>query len=128
MLEDIKGRKMQAIEVFSACIKYLKEHLENTCKLACPDLKLEDIRWVLTVPAIWNDASKQFMREAAEKVLKYERLFFLLLLRSPHSSVGQALACLSSGPGFKTRQKQKSFQSQTGFHFIQPFISTLPSS
>lgn len=67
MLEDIKGRKMQAIEVFSACIKYLKEHLENTCKLACPDLKPEDIRWVLTVPAIWNDASKQFMREAAEK-------------------------------------------------------------
>ncbi|KAL3878564.1 hypothetical protein ACJMK2_030901 [Sinanodonta woodiana] len=30
-------------------------------------LQISDIRWVLTVPAIWNDAAKQFMREAAEK-------------------------------------------------------------
>ncbi|KAK3602775.1 hypothetical protein CHS0354_026322 [Potamilus streckersoni] len=30
-------------------------------------LQKSDIRWVLTVPAIWNDAAKQFMREAAEK-------------------------------------------------------------
>lgn len=27
-----------------------------------------DIAWVLTVPAIWNDGAKQFMREAAEMV------------------------------------------------------------
>jgi len=27
-----------------------------------------DYHWVLTVPAIWEDAAKQFMREAAEKV------------------------------------------------------------
>ena len=30
--------------------------------------KLEYIRWVLTVPAIWSDPSKQFMREAAKQV------------------------------------------------------------
>ena len=30
-----------------------------------------DIQWVLTVPAIWNDPAKQFMREAAQKVKKY---------------------------------------------------------
>ena len=28
----------------------------------------DTIRWVLTVPAIWTEASKKFMREAAEKV------------------------------------------------------------
>jgi len=28
----------------------------------------DEIHWVLTVPAIWNDAAKQFMREAAEAV------------------------------------------------------------
>lgn len=67
LLEDVKGRKMPALDVFSACIKYLKEHLEVTCRRAVPDLRAGDIRWVLTVPAIWNDASKQFMREAAEK-------------------------------------------------------------
>jgi hypothetical protein len=36
-----------------------------------------DIRWVLTVPAIWNDGAKQFMREAAEKV----SLFCILVYR-----------------------------------------------
>ena len=28
----------------------------------------ENIEWVLTVPAIWDDPAKQFMRKAAEKV------------------------------------------------------------
>jgi molecular chaperone DnaK (HSP70) len=28
----------------------------------------DDISWVLTVPAIWSDAAKQFMKEAAVKV------------------------------------------------------------
>jgi len=32
------------------------------------EIKNDDIDWVLTVPAIWNDSSKQFMREAAEMV------------------------------------------------------------
>lgn len=27
------------------------------------------IRWVLTVPAIWDENSKQFMREAAHRVI-----------------------------------------------------------
>jgi len=27
-----------------------------------------EIHWVITVPAIWNDAAKQFMTEAAIKV------------------------------------------------------------
>jgi len=31
-------------------------------------VKERDISWVLTVPAIWSDGSKQFMREAAEMV------------------------------------------------------------
>ena len=33
-----------------------------------PDAKI--IRWVLTVPAIWTDESKDFMREAAYQVNK----------------------------------------------------------
>jgi hypothetical protein len=28
----------------------------------------KDIRWVLTVPAIWSDAAKQFMRKSANLV------------------------------------------------------------
>ncbi|XP_053400410.1 heat shock 70 kDa protein 12A-like [Mercenaria mercenaria] len=67
MLEDEMGRKMPAMDVFSACIKYLKDHLMNKCLQQIPDVTDDDIRWVLTVPAIWNDSSKQFMREAADK-------------------------------------------------------------
>ena len=65
------GKKMPAIDVFSACIKYLKDHLLDQVRKPIPDARENDIRWVLTVPAIWNDVAKQFMREAAEKVLFY---------------------------------------------------------
>ena len=42
------------------------------CQLYCLLWRLADpgkIRWVLTVPAIWSDGAKQFMRESAYKVL-----------------------------------------------------------
>ncbi|XP_052793875.1 heat shock 70 kDa protein 12A-like [Mya arenaria] len=67
MLEDAMGKKMPAMDVFSACIRYLKDHMLTKCQQQLPDTSEDDIRWVLTVPAIWNDTSKQFMREAAQK-------------------------------------------------------------
>ncbi|XP_060592446.1 heat shock 70 kDa protein 12A-like isoform X2 [Ruditapes philippinarum] len=68
MLEDEMGRKMPAMDVFSNSIKYLKDHLTQKLLQQLPDTLLDsEIRWVLTVPAIWNDTSKQFMREAAVK-------------------------------------------------------------
>ena len=75
MIEDDKGKKMKAIKVFSAVIEFLKENLMSTCKLQRTDIEDADIRWVLTVPAIWSDPSKQFMREAAEKVQYLFSLF-----------------------------------------------------
>ena len=52
-------------------IKYLKDHLLKNTRDRLSGLEEEDIQWVLTVPAIWNDAAKQFMREAAEDVGVY---------------------------------------------------------
>lgn len=58
---------MKAIKVFSESICYLKKDL--TAHLKNVDLKAdENIHWMLTVPAIWDDGAKQFMREAAEQV------------------------------------------------------------
>ena len=34
------------------------------------DLDEMDVHWVITVPAIWSDGAKQFMREAAQKVIR----------------------------------------------------------
>ena len=55
--------------MFEHSIRYLKEHLIATLgdkKLGIDPEK--DIQWVLTLPAIWNEPAKQFMREAATGV------------------------------------------------------------
>ena len=69
-LEDNRGRSLPAQTVFSSVIGYLKDDLMSHCKSRLTDhIGIEDVQWVLTVPAIWNDASKQFMRESAIKVM-----------------------------------------------------------
>ena len=35
-------------------------------------VSVEDVRWVVTVPAIWRQQAKQFMREAAYQVGRNE--------------------------------------------------------
>lgn len=64
-LEDEHGRKMPAMKVFGAAIKFLKDHLLGALKRRGTLVDAKDIHWVLTVPAIWVDRAKQFMREAA---------------------------------------------------------------
>ena len=68
MIEDDKGRQLNALTVFSMSIKFLKDHLVHTLSNRASGVTQDDVHWVLTVPAIWNDNAKQFMREAAEKV------------------------------------------------------------
>ncbi|KAK3600053.1 hypothetical protein CHS0354_012744 [Potamilus streckersoni] len=69
-LEDETHKQLVAKTVFALAIRYLKDEMlkESQNQLTSEQLKEEDINWVLTVPAIWNDAAKQFMREAAVKV------------------------------------------------------------
>ena len=59
---------MPAQMVFCHGIKFLKDHLVKNLESSHMGLNEGDIHWVLTVPAIWNDSAKQFMREAASKV------------------------------------------------------------
>lgn len=59
---------MPAMEVFSAAIKFLKDHLMKALLDRMYDIRDDDIKWVLTVPAIWDDPAKLFMREAAVMV------------------------------------------------------------
>ncbi|XP_060578574.1 heat shock 70 kDa protein 12B-like [Ruditapes philippinarum] len=66
-VEDINGRSMQAMTIFTMSIKYLKQHFTTTINKQKTGIVDTDIQYVLTVPAIWNDNAKQFMREAAEK-------------------------------------------------------------
>lgn len=68
MIEDITGKSALAIDVFALSIQALKDHLMETLDKRGIKMTVKDIRWVLTVPAIWTDAAKQFMRKSAEKV------------------------------------------------------------
>lgn len=52
-------------------MRYLKDRAIEIIRERTGDEKYneKDIRWVITVPAIWRPAAKQFMREAACKVI-----------------------------------------------------------
>ncbi|KAL6459450.1 hypothetical protein MHYP_G00329220 [Metynnis hypsauchen] len=67
MITAKNGEKMKALKVFSESLKYMKDHaLEMTGKHTAGKMFFAcDVTWVLTVPAIWSSAAKQFMREAA---------------------------------------------------------------
>ncbi|XP_062593077.1 heat shock 70 kDa protein 12A-like [Saccostrea cucullata] len=65
-VKDIRGKELPAIDVFSHAIKFMKNHLVDSLKQKGTSIVEEEIFWVLTVPAIWDDPAKQFMRTAAE--------------------------------------------------------------
>ncbi|VDI34560.1 Hypothetical predicted protein [Mytilus galloprovincialis] len=67
VLEDVRGQPLPAIDVFSLSIKALKDHLNSTVEIKNIVLDDKKTKWVLTVPAIWTDTAKQFMRKSAEK-------------------------------------------------------------
>ena len=70
MLEARNGESVKALDVFAHSIRYLKDVALDVIRERTGDDKYSagDIRWVLTVPAIWKPAAKQFMREAAYEV------------------------------------------------------------
>ncbi|XP_076106868.1 heat shock 70 kDa protein 12B-like isoform X2 [Mytilus galloprovincialis] len=68
MIEDISGKSLLALDVFSLSIKALKDHFIERVNKLVKNIQIDDILWVLTVPAIWDDNAKLFMRTSAEQV------------------------------------------------------------
>ncbi|ERE69761.1 heat shock protein 12B [Cricetulus griseus] len=65
-LEAVNGKQMLALEVFAHALRFFKEHALQELREQSPGvLEKDTVRWVLTVPAIWKQPAKQFMREAA---------------------------------------------------------------
>ncbi|KAH3775529.1 hypothetical protein DPMN_176932 [Dreissena polymorpha] len=56
------------MRIFAITFRYLKGHLLNALRMRGKEVTTEDIKWVVTVPAMWNDVSKQFIRKAAIEV------------------------------------------------------------
>lgn len=65
-LEAVNSRKVRAIEVFAHALRFFREHaIKEVKEQSSSVLEGEEIRWVITVPAVWRQPAKQFMREAA---------------------------------------------------------------
>ncbi|XP_052816567.1 heat shock 70 kDa protein 12B-like isoform X2 [Mya arenaria] len=64
-VKDITGKKMPAMTIFEMSIRYLRDHLVAELKKQVGGISESDVLYVITVPAIWTDAAKQFMREVA---------------------------------------------------------------
>lgn len=66
-LEAYNGEHVKALEVFTHSIHYIHTRALEVIRERTGDEKFNsnDIQWVITVPAIWKPAAKQFMREAA---------------------------------------------------------------
>ncbi|XP_052760622.1 heat shock 70 kDa protein 12B-like [Mya arenaria] len=64
-VEDFSGKQMTAFPLFVMSIKYLREHLRKAVTTQKIGVEETDIFYVLTVPAIWDDNAKRFMRDAA---------------------------------------------------------------
>lgn len=71
MIEDVRGIvKVSAEKIFMYTIKAITDALiEHIRKFKLFTMtRKENIRWVITVPAIWDDISKLFMRQCAMMV------------------------------------------------------------
>ncbi|KAK3603244.1 hypothetical protein CHS0354_007575 [Potamilus streckersoni] len=66
VIKDATGKPLPAMMVFSRTIQFMKDDfLKQFQRTMEGHVQDRDIRWVLTVPAIWNERAKQFMRQAA---------------------------------------------------------------
>ncbi|XP_052061587.1 heat shock 70 kDa protein 12A-like isoform X2 [Mytilus californianus] len=78
-IDDIRGASFPAIDVFAAAIGALREHMMGHVERQGLNLQPDEIKWVLTVPAMWTDKAKEFMRESAEKAgIRRDRLMIAL--------------------------------------------------
>jgi hypothetical protein len=68
VIEDVCGKPVNIMKVFGTSIRALVNHLFDKFTERGFEIKSEDIRWVLTVPTIWSDGAKQFMRKSANLV------------------------------------------------------------
>ena len=72
-MEDQLDQPLPLCDVVSKFIEALKNHF---IKMYGQNVNLEKTLWVVTVPALWSEKARAFMKEAAEKVL-FQSLFDL---------------------------------------------------
>lgn len=62
---SLDGRELSLMKVISESLRYISEKAMEKLKEQIGKVINSKIRWVLTVPALWGEDHKQFMRKAA---------------------------------------------------------------
>ena len=73
-LEASNGQRVLAYLVFGHALRFFKDsclRAINEGLMGEVSIGTEDVQWVITVPAIWRQSAKQFMRFAATEVISY---------------------------------------------------------
>jgi len=91
-IEDILEKKMKAIDIFTHALAFIKERvLQEVVRDQSYDqiqvIEEKDIYWILTVPAIWSDLAKTFMRTAATNVSTCPFFQYNTFIRSYHAYI-----------------------------------------
>ncbi|XP_071139902.1 heat shock 70 kDa protein 12A-like [Mytilus edulis] len=68
LIREKEGKEISAKFLFSSSIKFLKDHFLKAVFDRQISFQEDKIKWISTVPAIWTDSCKQFMRESATEL------------------------------------------------------------
>lgn len=99
-LYSSSGKQFNAIDVFSSSLKWFKTKIMNELNDKISNNRMvsyDDIKWIITVPAIWKPVAKCFMREAAYQVFKMEESIEIInklkLCSSSHLRIRDVFVC-----------------------------------
>lgn len=77
------SKAYELVDIIAKILEYIKEEAYSQISGGHPEIKLNQIKWVVTVPAIWDYSQKGIMIQASEKAGLFneytERLNFLAL-------------------------------------------------
>ena len=63
------GQAVKALTIFAHSLRFFRNHaLQELADQSRTLIVDEDVRWIISVPAIWKEPAKQFMRQAAYQV------------------------------------------------------------
>ena len=91
-VKSLDGREMPLMKVISESLRFISEKAIEKLKEQIGSVKKERIRWVITVPALWTEEHKLFMKNAAIKagIINHQNSDQLLLCLEPE---GASIQC-----------------------------------
>ncbi|XP_029376874.1 heat shock 70 kDa protein 12A isoform X2 [Echeneis naucrates] len=87
-LHAANGKRVKALDIFAYALAFFKEQALKLSDQTGSEFDNNDVRWVITVPAIWKMPAKQFMREAAYKsgLVSHENPEQLIIALEPEAA------------------------------------------